>query len=161
MRFVLIDRILEFEKGKRIKAVKALSLAEEYLKDHFPQRPILPGVLMLEALIQAGAWLVRVTRDFQVGALILSGAKNLRFVKFVAPGETLTIELQWSHEEGGEVELAGKGVVGEESVIAAKICLRPLDLGRENPRWGAQEKALRALYRTQFEQIYRPVEVPV
>src|SRR5690349_1993879 len=59
MRFTLIDRIVELEPGARIKAIKALSMAEEYLGDHFPKFPVLPGVLMLEALTQAGAWLVR------------------------------------------------------------------------------------------------------
>ena len=57
MRFTLVDRILELQAGQEITAVKNLSLAEEYLADHFPLFPVLPGVLMLEAMTQAGAWL--------------------------------------------------------------------------------------------------------
>ena len=61
MRFVLIDRILDVQPGQSLVAVKNLSLAEEYLADHFPGFPVMPGVLMLEALTQAGAWLIRET----------------------------------------------------------------------------------------------------
>ncbi|MFQ5805392.1 MAG: beta-hydroxyacyl-ACP dehydratase, partial [Phycisphaerae bacterium] len=64
MKFVLVDRISELETGRRIVAHKALSLAEEYLGDHFPTFPVLPGVLMLEAMVQASAWLVREALDF-------------------------------------------------------------------------------------------------
>ena len=59
MKFILIDRISVLERGQRIVAHKALSLAEEYLADHFPAFPVIPGVLMLEAMVQASAWLVR------------------------------------------------------------------------------------------------------
>src|SRR5258707_1248686 len=59
MRFVLVDRITELHPGQSLVAVKNLSLAEEYLADHFPGFPVMPGVLMLEALTQAGAWLGR------------------------------------------------------------------------------------------------------
>ena len=64
MRFHLVDRVLELEPGERIVAIKNLSLAEEYLADHFPGFPVMPGVLMLEAMTQAAAWLVRASEDF-------------------------------------------------------------------------------------------------
>ncbi|MGW8257129.1 MAG: 3-hydroxyacyl-ACP dehydratase FabZ family protein, partial [Thermoguttaceae bacterium] len=64
MRFSLIDRIVDVELGVRISAVKTLSMAEEYLADHFPHFPVMPGVLMLEAMTQASAWLVRYSEDF-------------------------------------------------------------------------------------------------
>ena len=65
MRFVLIDRIQEIVPGQSLTAVKNLSLAEEYLADHFPGFPVMPGVLMLEAMTQSAAWLVRSTEDFK------------------------------------------------------------------------------------------------
>ena len=65
MRFSQIDRILEMQPGERLTAVKTLSLSEEYLKDHFPRFPVLPGVLMLEAAFQAAMYLVRYQEDFR------------------------------------------------------------------------------------------------
>ncbi|MAF57059.1 MAG: hypothetical protein CMK03_03890 [Ponticaulis sp.] len=64
MKFHLVDRIESLEPGRRIVTIKALSLAEEYLADHFPAFPVLPGVMMIEALVQSAAWLVRVEQDF-------------------------------------------------------------------------------------------------
>ena len=65
MRFTLIDRIVDFQPGVRITAVKSLTMAEEYLADHFPNFPVMPGVLMLEAMTQASAWLIRAERGFR------------------------------------------------------------------------------------------------
>ena len=76
MKFVLIDRILELESGKRITAQKSLSLAEEYLSEHFPKFPVLPGVLMLEALVQASAWIVRERLDFRPSLVLLKEARK-------------------------------------------------------------------------------------
>ena len=64
MKFVLLDRIVALSPGERIRAVKAVTATEEYLADHFPSFPVLPGVLMLEALAEAASWLVRVSQDF-------------------------------------------------------------------------------------------------
>ena len=64
MRFTLLDRVVAIEPGKSITAVKSVTLAEEYLGDHFPRFPVLPGVLMLEAMTQAAAWTIRLGEDF-------------------------------------------------------------------------------------------------
>ena len=64
MRFLLVDRILSLEPGRSITAIKNVSAAEEYLADHFPGYPVLPGVMMLECLVQTGAWLMRSTERF-------------------------------------------------------------------------------------------------
>ena len=88
MRFVLIVRILDVQPGRSrlvgnntftsptpsLHAVKNLSLAEEYLSDHFPGFPVMPGVLMLEALTQAGAWLIRDMEDFAHSFILLEQA---------------------------------------------------------------------------------------
>lgn len=100
MRFLLIDRILEVESNRcrlsgnqplngqmpRLVGVKNLSLAEEYLGDHFPGFPVMPGVLMLEALTQAGAWLIRELEDFAHSVIILKQAKTIKYGSFVEPG---------------------------------------------------------------------------
>ena len=93
MRFVLIDRILDVQRGESLVAVKNLSLAEEYLSDHFPGFPVMPGVLMLEALTQAGAWLIRDMEDFAHSIIVLKQAKTIKYGSFVEPGRQLELRV--------------------------------------------------------------------
>lgn len=85
MRFILIDKIVSLETPKRIKAVKNVSLAEEYLADHFPTFPVLPGVLLLEGLIESASWLVRRTENFAHSMILLEQARNVKYKSFLAP----------------------------------------------------------------------------
>ena len=91
MRFALVDRIVALESGQSITAVKNLSLSEEYLADHFPGFPVLPGVLMLEVMVQTGAWLMRFSEDFRYSTILLKQARALKFNSFVTPGRTLSV----------------------------------------------------------------------
>ena len=79
MRFQLVDRILEVEPGRRIRIVKNLTLAEEYLADHFPTFPVMPGVLMLQTLVEAAAWLLRISDDFRHSIITLREARNVKY----------------------------------------------------------------------------------
>ena len=88
MRFLLIDRITELEPHQSITALKNLSLAEEYLADHFPGFPVMPGVLMLETLIQAGGWLIRHAEDFAQSTIMLKEVRAIRYNNFVTPGNS-------------------------------------------------------------------------
>lgn len=155
MRFILIDRILCFEKEKFLKGIKTLSLAEEYLKDHFPQKPVLPGVLMLEALVQAGAWLARLTHDFRFSMITLTQAKAIRYGKFVSPGDTLEVEVEWKKEEGSFVELLAKGSVRSEQVVSARLKLQQQNLADLNPKWKEQDSKIKTFYQNLFGQIYK------
>ena len=89
MRFNLVDRIVEVEPGRRICTLKHLTLGEEYLADHFPTFPVMPGVLMLQTLVEAGAWLLRITEDFRYSVIVLREAKNVKYGSFLEPGKTL------------------------------------------------------------------------
>jgi len=89
MRFNLVDRILEVQPGKSIRVVKNLTLAEEYLADHFPTFPVMPGVLMLQTLVEAGAWLLRITDDFKHSVITLREARNVKYGNFMEPGKSL------------------------------------------------------------------------
>src|SRR5205814_9521503 len=91
MRFHLIDRILELEPGKRIRMVKNLTLGEEYLADHFPTFPVMPGVLMLQTLVEGAAWLLRITEDYQHSVIVLREARNVKYGSFMQPGHRMII----------------------------------------------------------------------
>src|SRR5271165_6902861 len=94
MRFNLVDRILSIEDNRILRAVKNLTLGEEYLADHFPTFPVMPGVLMLQALVEAGAWLLRITEDFRYSVIVLREARNVKYGSFLEPGKTLTVSAE-------------------------------------------------------------------
>lgn len=92
MRFDLVDRVIE-QAQDRIVTVKAITNAEEYLADHFPTFPVLPGVLMLEAMVQAARRLADSSRADQSLPLALSKVRALKYGRFVRPGDVLHVEV--------------------------------------------------------------------
>ncbi len=160
MKFVLIDRMSEFTPGERIVAHKSVSRAEEYLADHFPTFPVLPGVLMLEAAVQAAAWLVRAASDFENPLVLLRTARNVTYKSFVAPGETLTVDVRArSMSDGGGV-FRVDGVVGDRSTLKAEIDLRSASLTAIDATLAPTEQRLRQHMRSLFEQLSRPLAKP-
>jgi len=135
MRFHLVDRLLDFEPGQRIRLVKNLTLAEEYLADHFPTFPVMPGVLMLETLVEAGAWLLRFTDDFRHSVIVLREARNVKYGNFMEPGRSLVVTAETTeHEEHkGEVTFKGKGEMDGTSTVSAKFTLTRYNLRDRNP----------------------------
>ncbi len=123
MKFELIDHIVELSRGERIVAVKAVSLAEEYLADHFPTFPVLPGVFMLEALVEAGAWLVRDAQDFAAPIILLREAKNVTYKSFVRPGNVLTLTVTCRRLARDQSDFAGVGHCRDEEVVRARFGL--------------------------------------
>lgn len=151
MKFVLVDRISAFEPGRRAVAHKSLSLAEEYLADHFPTFPVLPGVLMLEAMVQASAWVVRAALDFRPGLVLLKEARNVTYKSFVAPGETLTVETTCRTLAPEQSEFVAEGRVGDRPTVKGKFTLRHLrltdvdeQLSETQTQLAAQQRALLA-----------------
>jgi len=134
MRFSLIDRIETLEPGVQISAVKNLSMAEEYLADHFPGFPVMPGVLMLEAMAEAGAWLVRVTDDYTHSMVVLAEVRNVKYGQFVQPGETLRIAAELVEHGEKESKLRAQGLVGDQVTVRGQIVLRRYNLADEDPR---------------------------
>jgi 3-hydroxyacyl-[acyl-carrier-protein] dehydratase len=133
MKFVLIDKITELDSGKRIRAVKSVSLAEEYLGDHFPTFPVLPGVLLLEGLIESASWLIREKTGFAQSMVLLEQARNVRYKSFAAPGMQIAYEVT-AAEIGPRVSrFSGVGTCGDEAIVEAKLSLRHFNLAEENP----------------------------
>ncbi len=129
MRFELIDRIVELAPRERVVAVKAVSLAEEYLGDHFPTFPVLPGVLMLEALVESAGWLVRDAEEFASSLILLRYAKNVTFKSFVRPGSLLTLTVTCRRLERGESDFDGVGHCQQNEAVRARFGLRHCSLG--------------------------------
>src|SRR5919201_4933891 len=100
MRFNLVDRIEEVQPGRSLRAVKNLTLGEEYLADHFPTFPVMPGVLMLETLVEAGAWLLRLSDDFRHSVIVLREAKNVKYGTFMEPGRQMAVTVELIEQDG-------------------------------------------------------------
>src|SRR5437764_14752656 len=100
MRFYLLDRIVEVQPGKRLRAVKNLTLGEEYLADHFPTFPVMPGVLMLHTLVEAGSWLLRLSDDYSHSVIVLREARNVKYGSFMEPGRQMSITVELLERNG-------------------------------------------------------------
>lgn len=133
MRFWLLDRICTFEVGKQLTAVKNVSLAEEYLADHFPEFPVLPGVFMLEAATQAGAWLVRLSEDYKHSIVTLHEARAVKYADFVTPGHMLTMKVEQMGEEERYVKMKFQGEVEGRLSVSGRIVLERYNLADKNP----------------------------
>ena len=137
MHFNLVDKILErSDDPARIVTIKQVTAAEEYLQDHFPSFPVLPGVLMVESLVQAARALVRDRPETVSTRLVLGGVRALKYGSFVRPGQTLRVEVHLSKANpDGSFEFKGEGTVigaaptvtGEPpTAVSGRFTLRPV-----------------------------------
>jgi len=161
MRFCLVDRITSLEPGKSLSALKNLSLAEEYLADHFPGFPVLPGVLMVEALTQSCAWLWRATDQFAYSTVLLKQVRAVKFNNFVAPGHTLhlQVEVQKMQDENTWT-FNGLGTVDGGTAVSAKLTLERFNLATKNPELAAADELQIKHHRELFTQLWPHPVVP-
>jgi 3-hydroxyacyl-[acyl-carrier-protein] dehydratase len=131
VRFNLIDKVEQLADD-RIVAVKYVSLAEEYLGDHFPTFPVLPGVLMLEAATQAAGWLLHRRTDFGRSIAVLKEARNVKYGHFVAPGNFLRLDIEFTRETTAGAQFKATGTVGVEQAFNAKIEVSYFNLADKN-----------------------------
>lgn len=156
MRFLLVDRIVELAPGESVTAVKNVSLAEEYLGDHFPGYPVLPGVLMLECLVQAGAWLMRASEDFRYSTVLLKQARALRYNNFVRPGQTLTVNAVVQERGAREYVLKGSGTVDGASAVSARLTLEQFNLSERAANFEESDRRRIEELRRQLAEIWQP-----
>jgi 3-hydroxyacyl-[acyl-carrier-protein] dehydratase len=142
MRFNLVDRIVEVQPGKSLQAVKNLTLGEEYLADHFPTFPVMPGVLMLETLVEAAAWLLRVTDDFKHSVIVLREARNVKYGNFMEPGRQMSIRVELVEQDVGTATFKGKGEVDGQTTVAARLTLARYNLRDRDPALVAADERI-------------------
>src|SRR6266849_6441345 len=128
MRFNLVDEIRQLEPGRKIQAVKNLTLGEEYLADHFPGFPVMPGVLMLQTLVEAGSWLLRISEDFRHSVIALREAKNVKYGNFMEPGKSLILTVEVAEMGAVEAVFKGKGEMEGTSTVSARFTLTRYNL---------------------------------
>jgi 3-hydroxyacyl-[acyl-carrier-protein] dehydratase len=154
MRFNLVDRILEVEPGRRISLVKHLTLGEEYLADHFPTFPVMPGVLMLQAVVEAGAWLLRITEDFRHSIIVLREARNVKYGAFMEPGKTMVVTAELADKTDSEdpqaVTFKGKGECEGTSTVTARVTVTRYNLRDRNPALQSADERIVAHLRGQY-----------
>ena len=155
MRFTLIDHIVELQPGTTITAVKNLSMAEEYLADHFPGFPVMPGVLMLEAMTQAGAWLIRAGEDFAHSMVVLQKVGNVRYGQFVQPGQTLTVTAEILGQNERETKLKARGTVDGQLTVAGRLVLERYNLADTCPTRAETDRRLIQSMRELFALLCR------
>ncbi|MCI9476396.1 MAG: 3-hydroxyacyl-ACP dehydratase FabZ [Emergencia sp.] len=116
--FLLIDRVTDMEQGKWAEAVKCVTVNEPFFQGHFPGRPIMPGVLIMEALAQTGAVAILSEAENRGKLVVFGGIKNCRFKRQVVPGDVLTLYCELT-ERRGPIGY-GKAVAKVDGEIAAQ-----------------------------------------
>ena len=120
--FLLIDRVIDLERKQRIVALKNVSINEPFFAGHFPNLPIMPGVLIVEAIAQAGgALLLTEVEDRDDKLMVFTGIERARFRRPVMPGDQLRIEVEVKAWRGTAVRMEGKAFVGDKRVAEATV----------------------------------------
>ena len=163
--FLLIDRVLEYEEGKSLVALKNVTYNEAFFQGHFPSLKVMPGVLLLEAMTQAGAWLIRLSEDFAHSLIVLRRATNIRCGRFVEPGETLTITAEVFRQDEQLTTLRARGSVAGQTAVNARLVLHRYNLADRDSRLAEKDDAIIRELRKRVALLYKPaaagVEAPV
>jgi len=120
--FLLVDRIIELEKGKSITGIKNVSMNEPFFQGHFPGEPVMPGVLILEAMAQVGSILACLSDPEMMGRLaFFAGVDKARFRRVVRPGDQLVLRLEMIKQKGKVIKMAGQAYVDEQLATEAEL----------------------------------------
>lgn len=137
MRFSLIDRITELKEGVSITAEMQLPPTADYLRDHFPGFPVMPGVLMLETMNQAAMWLVYASDKFENSIVHLKEAKNVKYQDFVKPGQVLVVQAEVVKEDENTTTLKATGTVDGKTAVGGRLVLEKFTLADRFPSVGS------------------------
>ena len=127
--FLMVDRVLELVPGEKVVAIKNVTANEEFFNGHFPQQPVMPGVLQIEGLAQTGAFLM--ADELKGKVPLFAAIEKARFRRPVVPGDQLRYEVEMLRKRRNICRMAGKGYVGEELVVEAEMTAMILDEASE------------------------------
>src|SRR5437762_7706376 len=161
MRFCLLDRILELEPGVRVKATKRLRPDEDYLKDHFPWFPVMPGVLRLEAMYQASAWLVRQSEGFAHSVVLLKEARNIKYADFVTPGKELVVTAEILKQDDALTTVKAQGLIDGNVAVNGQLVVERFNLAARHPKRRGTDPYRRAEMRGVLKKLLRPAATPI
>lgn len=133
MRFWLLDTIRSYEPNVSLTGIKNVAMSEEYLGDHFPEFPVLPGVFMLEAATQAGAWLLRLSENFAHSMISLKEARNVKYADFVQPGQTLEVTVSLLKKDQRLAAFKMEGRMCGRTALSGRLELQRYNLADANP----------------------------
>ena len=130
--FLLVDRILEFEEKKRIVGLKNVTINEPFFTGHFPHRPVMPGVLMLEAMAQSAALLSFAAEGAEPdnkSVIYFAGIDGARFKRPVEPGDQLVMDVTLERSRAGIYKFKGVARVGEDIACEAELMCTMRNVG--------------------------------
>lgn len=119
--FLLVDRVLEVEPGQRVVAIKSVTINEPFFPGHFPGEPIMPGVLIIEMMAQAGGVMLLILEENRNKLAYLAGVEKARFRKPVLPGDTITAEVTMLRSRSNMGWVKASARVGEKVVCEAEL----------------------------------------
>ena len=157
MKYCQLDRITSLEPGKRITAERTLAADEEFLADHFPNFPVMPGVMMLEALVQASIWMIRTGDDFQSPLVLLREVRSVKFGDFLGPGETLQIASEVFKEDGPMTTVKANAQKEGRTTVAARLILERCGSG--DPERIGTDDEIRRRARKQFGELFGQIAI--
>ncbi|MDX1947502.1 MAG: 3-hydroxyacyl-ACP dehydratase FabZ family protein [Pirellulaceae bacterium] len=153
MRFCLLDKITELVPGVRITGTRRLRAEEDYLKDHFPRFPVMPGVLMLEAAFQASSFLVRQSEGFVNSIVVLKEARNIKYSDFVTPGKELVVTAEILKQDNSTTTLKVQGTIEGNIAVAGRLLLERFCLADRYPRRANTDPYLRDHFRGELARL--------
>src|ERR1700747_166970 len=137
--FLLIDRVIDLTRKQRIVAIKNVTINEPFFAAHFPNMPIMPGVLIVEAIAQAGgALLLTEVEDREDKLMVFTGIERARFRRPVVPGDQLRIEVEVKAWRSTAVRMEGIAFVGEKRVAEATVTCQLVDRSRTRRDSGSE-----------------------
>jgi 3-hydroxyacyl-[acyl-carrier-protein] dehydratase len=127
MRFLLVDAIHSHQAGKSISGVKNVTMSEDFFTHHFPETPVMPGLLLVEALVQLARWMIITESGFATTALV-AAIEQVKFREFVAPGEQVRLHVDVLSADDGYRRFRGSGQVDGKDRAVAAFVLRDVPL---------------------------------